>query len=141
MSTRVISEFHLSFLFRHFIFIDNIDAIKILNELAVFQPNNIHIWLEIGHVNLFLGDPTGAYLAFQKARAIDPDCHQYMDQYAAILKSQSKLADLNKLSHELLRVNDKRPEGWIALARYAESKGQLDRALAFCDKVYNVNFV
>ena len=40
-----------------------------------------------------------------------------------------------RLSEELLRSTDKRPEPWVALARYCEMKHENEKALQFLEKV------
>jgi anaphase-promoting complex subunit 7 len=76
----------------------------------------------------------------------------HMDKLAALLKSQSKLIELNRfdfvfncstvsekpannrLSYELLAIDDKRPEPWLALAHYMHMKNDLERALVYAEK-------
>jgi anaphase-promoting complex subunit 7 len=42
--------------------------------------------------------------------------------------------DLNSLVHELLQIDDKRPEPWVAVALYSKMKGEKEKALRFVDK-------
>lgn len=97
------------------------------------------VWSEIGDLSLKVGDAIGAFYAFQMARKISPEILDRMDRYAALLKGQSNLMELCRLSSELLAINASRPEPWVAMAHYIHSKGDLERAIVYVDKAIKLD--
>jgi hypothetical protein len=59
-----------------------------------------------------------------------------MDIYASVLKRQENTSGLHRLAQELVAVDMKRPEAWVAVSLYSEARGDRDRALEFADKVF-----
>mmetsp|Transcript_32184 Transcript_32184/g.65361 ORF Transcript_32184/g.65361 Transcript_32184/m.65361 type:complete len:299 (-) Transcript_32184:101-997(-) len=57
-----------------------------------------------------------------------------MDHYAQLLQQKGAIAELGQLSHDLLALDDKRPEPWAALSLYHMAHHDMDKALAFIDK-------
>jgi tetratricopeptide (TPR) repeat protein len=62
-----------------------------------------------------------------------------MDQYASLLCAQGKLTEASKLADELIRICETRPEGWAAMSRFCEVKGEFDRAIICADKAIGLN--
>ncbi|KAH8051971.1 hypothetical protein JL722_10416 [Aureococcus anophagefferens] len=58
----------------------------------------------------------------------------YMDHCAVLAKRRGQANDLNRLAHDLVSTNRKRPEAWIAVALYAETRGETEKALGFVEK-------
>lgn len=138
--------------------------------------NNRHVWQTVGSISLKIGDSLGALYAFQQVcrrsiffmdkgnyanffiiiqvRKMEPESVEQMDKYAALLKGQSKLVELNRyllfrrsvdfsfikrLAHELLSIDDQKPESWIALAHYMHLKGDIERALVYAEKAVRLD--
>jgi hypothetical protein len=40
-----------------------------------------------------------------------------------------------RIANDLIRINDTKPEPWVALGRYCEMKMNRERAIIFADKV------
>ena len=70
----------------------------------------------------------------QQIRNLDPLCVTSMDTYAAILKAQGNLIELNKLCTSLYNSCDKRPETWTTMAIYYELKEDKPKAQFFISK-------
>ncbi|KAI9347619.1 hypothetical protein BDR26DRAFT_854404, partial [Obelidium mucronatum] len=57
-----------------------------------------------------------------------------MDQFARILQTQGTHIQLNRLATDLMALSEDRPEPWIVMARYCETKGDMDRAMHLVEK-------
>ena len=106
----------------------------VLRTLLSLFPNNVHLLLELGHVHTMAGDCAEAVTCFQHARTIDGTCVAKMDHFAAALNATRNLAELNRLTHDLLRIDNRRPETWVSAALYWEAKGDKLRALSYAEK-------
>ena len=58
-----------------------------------------------------------------------------MDRYAALLKNQGKETEVFRLATNLMKIDPKRPEPWLAMSRYLEMRDEKEKALSFLDKV------
>jgi tetratricopeptide (TPR) repeat protein len=133
---------YLSQYFESLIHSSNFDYQKsriLLEGLHSRFPSSVEITLELALVTLRLCLPVPSSYLFEKARALDPDTLLYMDKYSALLKSQNRFIELNKLSRELIRSCETRPESWVSLARYFESKGNKDKSLLYLEKALYLN--
>ncbi|KAH8045528.1 serine/threonine kinase [Aureococcus anophagefferens] len=81
-----------------------------------------------------LEDLVDAQYSFNKARVADNLNLDYMDHCAVLAKRRGQANDLNRLAHDLASTNRKRPEAWIAVALYAETRGETEKALGFVEK-------
>ena len=66
---------------------------------------------------------------FDAAEQLDENNVECMDQYAQLFQRRNALGDLNRLAAELLEIDDKRPEAWVCLALYHESRSDHEKAL------------
>lgn len=105
---------------------------------SIFK-GNITLLLHMAECSFKAGNVLNAFYLYSQIRKLDVNSIDAMDRYAGLIKNQGKHIQLNKLANELLRVNDERPETWVALARYCESKEDLDRALHFVEKALSLN--
>jgi tetratricopeptide (TPR) repeat protein len=73
---------------------------------------------------------------FRTARKLS-SCNVYLlDHYAYALMVKGDNAELNKLSHSAVAMNDsKRPEGWIIVSLFCQLRGEWAKALNFIDRV------
>lgn len=103
----------------------------VLSQIAMLQWNHPSSSIE--------SNPGAAERTFAKIRDIDPSCMDNMDQFAFLLAISRSISDLGHLSSDLLRVDDKRPEAWNALALYHQSSGDAEKAIAFTEKAITCN--
>ena len=97
-------------------------------------PGNSHGLLRLAKAQMELEDLVDAHYSFNKARVNDALNVDYMDHCAVLAKRRGQTSDLNRLAHDLVSTNRKRPEAWIAVALYAEHRGEKEKALAFVEK-------
>ncbi len=109
-------------------------ALSQYQKLGEMFPNNIFLLLRIATIQLNSADYAGAEATFEKVRALDQCNSEAMDQYASLFAQRGDLVELNKLSNELLRLDDKRPEAWVSLALYHKAKGNKEKAITFVEK-------
>ncbi|KAJ1820325.1 Anaphase promoting complex subunit 7 [Coemansia sp. RSA 2599] len=75
-----------------------------------------------------LNEARRAKLLYERARALDGGLMDEMATYAELLSSD-RFA-VYTLGNQLLKTDQSRPEGWIAMARYFLAAGQTQEALA-----------
>ena len=97
-------------------------------------PSNLHGLLRLAKAQMELEDLVDAQYSFNKARVADNLNLDYMDHCAVLAKRRGQANDLNRLAHDLVSTNRKRPEAWIAVALYAETRGETEKALGFVEK-------
>ncbi|KAJ3196357.1 Anaphase-promoting complex subunit 7 [Irineochytrium annulatum] len=86
------------------------------------------------------GDKTNQAMdIYDQIRLLDPYSCDSMDEYAFLLKRQNLSVLLNKLSQELMEVTKVRPEPWLAMARYCETKDDLDQAQSLAQKAIDID--
>lgn len=95
---------------------------------------NVSILLNIGDNCYKEGLTIDASYAYQRARQSDPEIVRSMDKYAALLKPEDRQLFANQLATSLLQMSTTRPEPWMTMARYAETKGDHERVLFFVNK-------
>ncbi|KAL1923693.1 uncharacterized protein VTP21DRAFT_8673 [Calcarisporiella thermophila] len=115
------------------------DALKGLKALELKHGNNVELLVLIADLHMQCINHTEASLTYQKVRTLDPYMLDGMDKYAQLLRIQGKTMRLNKLAEDLRVTNDKRPEPWLAMARYCELKQDTDKALLFAEKAISLN--
>jgi hypothetical protein len=94
-----------------------------------------------------------AFSVFKQLRILDSKVIDCMDMYALVLQKRGEdielnryrfvvrlspfgmLKQLHRLAHDLLNTDQKRPEPWLVVAVYSESRGDTEKALTFVDKV------
>ena len=109
-------------------------AIREFGLLEATFKNNIDLLLAIASCNLKAGNTVAAQFQYLRIRKLDAECLDQVDEYAGLIKSQGNIAALNKLTEEVFRVSEERPEPWLCMARYCEAKGDLDQALFYTEK-------
>lgn len=55
--------------------------------------------------------------------------------FGRLLALKEDAVELARLTDDVLEAQNRRPEGWLLAATYAQLKGELDSALALLDKV------
>ncbi|XP_075487663.1 anaphase-promoting complex subunit 7-like isoform X1 [Primulina tabacum] len=113
-------------------------GLELFSELLQRFPNNIHILLEMAKVKAVIGKNDEAILDFEKVRSVDPHLVTYMDEYAMLLKLKSDNFKLNKLVHDLLNIDPKRPEVFVALSVLWEKKDERG-ALSYVEKSLRID--
>ena len=76
---------------------------------------------------------------FAKIRDVDPCFMDGMDIYAYRLAKHRNNSELSRLCSDLLEMNDKRHEAWVALALHHHTSGDVDKSLAFLEKAISNN--
>ena len=113
------------------------NALSQWKTLHVKYPQNVHVLLQMALLqekNPTCDNPHAAEATFQKIRSLDYHFVEGMDTFANLLAKQCNVSELGRLSGDLLMVDDKRPEAWVALACYHEALGDSEKAIAFVDK-------
>ncbi|GBG83456.1 hypothetical protein CBR_g37168 [Chara braunii] len=118
---------------------DSKGAIEHFTALAMRFPGNLHILLETAKAETAAGRLDDAINTYQKARAVDQYNMDCMDEYAIVMRQKGNLMEVNRLTHELLNIDARRPEAWVASAVYWESKDDKVRALSYVDKSVRVD--
>ncbi|KAJ3414842.1 Anaphase-promoting complex subunit 7 [Chytridiales sp. JEL 0842] len=62
-----------------------------------------------------------------------------MDQYTYLLCSAGNFIQANKLAEDLIRLGENRPEGYVAMASYLETKGDLKTAVGYVDRAISLD--
>ncbi|KAJ1881313.1 Anaphase promoting complex subunit 7 [Coemansia sp. RSA 1722] len=78
--------------------------------------------------HFMLNEVRRARMLYERARMLDPGLMDEMATYAELLAAD-RLA-VYALGNQLLKTDQARPEGWIAMARYFLAVGQTQEALA-----------
>ncbi|GAQ88945.1 hypothetical protein KFL_004720040 [Klebsormidium nitens] len=102
-------------------------------------PGAQHLMLEQAKAEAASDAVSDACVTYQKVRLMDPGILTQMDRYAFLLRSQGEIADLNKLTHELLSTDYRCPESWVASAIFWEAREDLPKALTYADKAIKAN--
>jgi anaphase-promoting complex subunit 7 len=97
-------------------------------------PNNVHLLLELAHSHSTSGNFREAITCFQHARNVDNACVKKMDHYAFALNATHNVVELNRLTHDLLRIDNRKPETWVSASLYWDGKGDRLRALSYAEK-------
>ena len=120
-------------------------ALSMWSKLEAEYPNHLFVLSQIAMLqwnhpsSTIESHPGAAERTFAKIRDIDPSCMDHMDKYAFLLAIHRSVSELGHLSSELLRVDDTRPEAWIALALYHQASGDAEKAIAFTEKAITCN--
>ncbi|KAI8621838.1 hypothetical protein BC830DRAFT_1163437 [Chytriomyces sp. MP71] len=96
--------------------------------------SNIDLQLEIANCHVNDGNFILAHYMFDQVRQNDPYVVKHMDRYARILQSQGTPMQLNRLATDLINLTEERPEPWLVMARYLETRGDYERAMQLADK-------
>ncbi|KAJ1965939.1 hypothetical protein GGI12_000417 [Dipsacomyces acuminosporus] len=106
-------------------------AAKELQILSRRHRNNAQIIALQATCWYMLNDTRRAKVFYDKARSLDPSLFHEMGTYSNLLYSTSGDAySVYRLGNELLKVDQTKPEGWVAMARYFLMTGQIQEALA-----------
>ncbi|KAI9506549.1 hypothetical protein BX070DRAFT_218080 [Coemansia spiralis] len=106
-------------------------AAEELNRLAWRHGDNAQIRACQATCHYMLNEQRLAKTLYQKARALDPSLVHEMGTYACLLATMSNDPyPVYQLGNELLKIDQARPEGWVAIARYFLMVGQTQEALA-----------
>ena len=114
-------------------------AIDSFTELERKFPNHVHILTTMATIHLQLNDKTASMVYFHKARAADWKSLEGMDIYASLIRAQRDLPRLNSLTKELLDINDKCAEAWIAVALFCDLKNDTINAIQFVEKALELD--
>lgn len=90
-------------------------------------------------IKLNYGDSTAAESTLSQIRQIDRNQLELMDQYANLLFQKSAFSELSRLAGELIEIDSTRPEPWVSLAIFHQSRQDIDKALIFVDKAIDKN--
>jgi anaphase-promoting complex subunit 7 len=88
---------------------------------------------------MYSAEPEHAIATFARTRQIDECCMDNMDQYADLVKVQGSLAELNRLTHDLMAIDSWRPEAWVSASKYWELKGDNDKSMELVDKALQID--
>ncbi|KAJ2618117.1 Anaphase promoting complex subunit 7 [Coemansia sp. RSA 1365] len=94
------------------------------------QRGNAQIMAQQATCYYMLNDTHKAQTLYELARSADPSLMQEMGVYSGLLASLNDAYAVYKLGNQLLKVDQARPEGWVAMARYFLISGQTQEALA-----------
>jgi len=108
-------------------------AVSLSSFIRVF-PNNVHLLLELGQTHCMAGNYREAVSCFQHVRNVDNACMDKMDHYALALNATNNVVELNRLTHDLMRINNRKPETWVAASLYWDAKEDRLRALSYAEK-------
>ncbi|KAJ2785632.1 hypothetical protein H4R18_000448 [Coemansia javaensis] len=84
-----------------------------------------------------LGEARRAKALYEWAQSLDPSLMQEMGVYSGLLAAAGGDGDAGavyQLGNHLLKTDQARPEGWVAMARYFLARGQTQEALAIAWK-------
>ncbi|KAJ3333610.1 Anaphase-promoting complex subunit 7 [Blyttiomyces sp. JEL0837] len=117
-------------------FKESISHLTLLNSQFTENP---HILCRIAVSQSKRGLANEAMHSFADVRRVDPEFMDYMEDYANLLSLNGKEEDLNRLALDLVRINDKRPEPWLAMGRFHLNRGDRDQALAYADRAWQLD--
>ncbi len=115
------------------------DALSAFVSLDKEVPNNAHVLVNLGTLQVELNDKKAAIILFQKARAADSKSLYGLDTYASLIRHQRDHSRLNSLTRELMDINDTRPEPWIAVALFFDLRGDTMSAIQFVCKALELD--
>ncbi|KAJ2551130.1 hypothetical protein EV175_003806 [Coemansia sp. RSA 1933] len=101
-----------------------------LARLARRHPRSAQIRALQATCRYMLGDERAAQSLYERARVLDPGLVDQMGVYAGLLATQADARAVYSLGNELLKVDQGRAEGWVAMARYFLLAGETQEALA-----------
>ncbi|KAJ1840694.1 Anaphase promoting complex subunit 7 [Coemansia sp. RSA 2708] len=105
-----------------------------LQRLARRQRANAQVVALQATCHYMLDERRKAHLLYERARALDAALVQEMGAYSGLLMQLGDTYAAYGLGSELLKADQTRPEGWIAMARYLQMSGQTQEALAIAWK-------
>mmetsp|Transcript_16300 Transcript_16300/g.31623 ORF Transcript_16300/g.31623 Transcript_16300/m.31623 type:complete len:578 (+) Transcript_16300:558-2291(+) len=114
-------------------------ALQNFQKLGQELPNNRHILANMADLNMQTNDPNAALALFRIARHADPTSLDQMDVYATIIHELGDAALLNRLTRELMDIDEAQPEPWLAVAMFCDLKGDAMSALKFVGKALELN--
>ncbi|KAJ2523486.1 hypothetical protein H4217_000003 [Coemansia sp. RSA 1939] len=104
-----------------------------LARLGRRHPRNALVRAHQATCRFMLDDVRAARALYERARMLDPTLVDQMGTYAALLASGSGADDMHavyRLGNALLKTDQTRAEGWVAMARYFLLAGDTQEALA-----------
>jgi len=127
-----------------------------LSRLEDRFKGSLVLLLAMAHCNFKQLNMKESYSLYKRVRVENRLVLDFMDQFAAIIKFNGDMAEMNqwasflllflvansfflfllscRLAEELLDVSQERPEPWLVMSRYCEMKGDIARALTLADK-------
>ena len=104
-------------------------AAKGFTALAARHGTWAHVHRQLGQAQRVCLNLDAARVAFSMARKLDPLCVGLSDEHAVVLHRLGEAPALNQLVHQMLAVDNHRPEPWVAAAVYSAMRGD-DKAKA-----------
>ena len=83
-------------------------------------------------------EQTKAIAVFEECRTAEPLLMDGMDVYAEALHSSGNAHALNRLAHDLIDIEQLRPEPWVAVALHTLMGGDAEQALVFAKKAASI---
>lgn len=109
-------------------------ALAALGRLEERFKGSLVLLLAMAHCHFKQVNMKEAYHLYKRVHAANKYILDSMDQFAAIIKFNGHMAEMNTLADELFSVSQDRTESWMVMSRYCEMKGDVDRALSLADK-------
>ncbi|PRP81097.1 hypothetical protein PROFUN_11211 [Planoprotostelium fungivorum] len=103
-------------------------AVKTIEGMERQYPNSLFLLSSKAKCEYLAEETDKSCATFKRILDIDPHYPHHMEVYAASLRSQGKIMELNKISANLLTNNPNRSEGWAAAATYWYLKGDKKKA-------------
>ncbi|KAJ1662860.1 hypothetical protein IW140_006475 [Coemansia sp. RSA 1813] len=101
-----------------------------LSRLARRHPESAQIRAHQATCRYMLNDVSTAHALYERARVLDPSLMDQMGVYSCLLAASADAHAVYQLGNELLKVDQARAEGWVAMARYFLLSGETQEALA-----------
>ncbi|KAI9593378.1 hypothetical protein BDF19DRAFT_448533 [Syncephalis fuscata] len=114
-------------------------ALKMYRTLERKYPKNTNLMLKVANCQVNQGDTLNAYHSYMAIRSSDPKMVEGMDRFAGLIRGQGNMLLLNRLAENLMTINELRPEPWVAMAIYCQSRNQLERGLMLTDRALALN--
>ncbi|KAJ1786227.1 hypothetical protein LPJ59_005974 [Coemansia sp. RSA 2399] len=106
-------------------------AVDELSRLARRHPGSAPVRAYQATCRYMMNDVSAALALYERARTLDPGLMDQMGTYATLLASSTGDAHaVYRLGNELLKVDQGRAEGWVAMAQYFLLSGETQEALA-----------
>ncbi|KAJ2449732.1 Anaphase promoting complex subunit 7 [Coemansia sp. RSA 2336] len=105
-------------------------AIAEYQRLARRHRANAQVIAQQATCHYMLNETRKAQLLYERARALDASLMQDMGVFAGLLMQSNDTYAVYGLGNQLLKTDQMRPEGWVAMARYFLMNGQTQEALA-----------
>ncbi|KAJ1950675.1 Anaphase promoting complex subunit 7 [Linderina pennispora] len=107
------------------------EAIKEFQKMLRRHRDSAPLLAQQATCHYMLNDVRKARALYEKALLVDPSLMLEMGTYSDLLQSCDQDAySVYRLGTELLKTDETRPEGWVAMARYLMMAGQMQEALA-----------